>query len=127
MIKTDTKDLEKMTKFLKRNSRNGGAVAIAIQQTLNDMAFESRRKSINKTIPKVMTVRNKSYVRMSMAVDKVPRGQKISNMESRMGAIEKKNGKRIYGWKAMETGTKVRSPYKGKHGYHATLYAKGGS
>lgn len=127
VITADIRDLEKMTKFLKKNSRNGGAVAIAIQQTLNDLAFRTKNRAIKRTIPRVMTVRNKTYVRMSMAVQKIPKGKKISEMESRMGALEKKNGKKLLGWKAMEEGSKVKSPYKGKHGYHATLYARGGT
>lgn len=126
-ITADTKDLKKMTKFLRKNSRNSGAVAIAIQHTLNDLAFDTRKRVVEHSASKVMTVRKKTYVKRSMAIKKIPRGKKIKDMESRMGALEKKDGKKLLGWKEMEKGSKVRSPYGGKHGYHATLYARGGS
>ena len=126
-ITVDTRDLEKMTAFLRKNSKSGGAVAIATQQTLNGLAFEARKLVVDKYVLKTMTVRTKAYTRMSMRVEKVPRGKKITQMESKVGALEKKGGKTLLGWKESEEGKTVRSPYRGRHGYHATRYARGGT
>lgn len=126
LIKVDTSDLEKLTKFLRKNSRKGGAIAIAIQRTLNDTAFEGRKRAIRHTIPRVMTVRNKSYVNRSIAVNKVPNGKQISDMESQLGANAKVFGKRAIGWKEMETGKTVTGAYRGRYTFHATKYARRG-
>jgi len=124
IISVDTSDLEKLTKFLKQNSRNGGAFAIAVQQTLNGMAFEGRKRAIRFTIPRVMTVRNKTYVNKSIAVNKVPNNKPIKDMESELGARDKVFGKTALGWAEMETGRSVRSPYRGKSGMHATKFTR---
>ena len=113
LIAWDSRDIRQLEQNLGRML--GSAMPYAVRNTLNTMAFNGRRYWA-ANMEKSFILRN-HWTKASTRVERVPGGQSIMSMKSRLGSVEEYV-------KQQELGHARRS--EGKHGYPwATPFASG--
>ena len=99
-FKADTKELAKITKAL--DGLHKSAFPVAARQTLNDLAFNAKKKELQKTAANNFTVRSRSFFNKFSKVEKAS-GLDVSKMKANMGMI----GKETENFHAQEVGGTV--------------------
>ncbi len=67
------------------------AMPVAVRGTLNDLAFEAKKKHLPKTAEKAFTVRKKGFFSSHSRVNKSPNTFKLNEMQAEMGIVQGKS------------------------------------
>lgn len=100
MFAVDDRELGKLMKFYATAPRK---FAKATGMMLNNFAFGTQYR-INQLMPKRMTIRNKSFLKRQIRVDKARPVYPIQNQESSVFSV---SAPRFSGWLEQETGKKT--------------------
>ncbi len=84
-------DSENVALTNKLEKLHKSAMPVAVRGTLNDLAFEAKKKHLPRTFEKAFTVRKKGFVNSHSRVNKSPNTFKLSEMEAEMGIVQGKS------------------------------------
>jgi len=89
-LTADLSGLNKLTEALKGLHRS--AYPVAVRQTLNDLAFDTKQKQLITNSNVTFTIRNKNFIKNFSKVDKAD-GFDVNSMVASAGMIDKGAGK----------------------------------
>lgn len=89
ILEIDNKQVRAYTNELRKLHRSD--LPIVIRQTLNDLAFDTKQKTLNQEFKSKFTQRNKSFLRSQSGVKKAD-GWAVNSMYSQVGITPKGSG-----------------------------------